>query len=465
MEPNSMNNDTICAISTPAGVGGIAVARVSGPDAFRIVDSLWHGKSLSNAASHTAHLGTIDDTRGNMLDQAVTTVFKAPNSFTGENVVEISVHGSRWIQRELIATLCKAGCRLAEPGEYTRRAFASGRLDLAEAEGVADMIAANSRAAHRAASNQLRGHYSRYLAKMRQQLVDLASLIELELDFGEEEVEFASRQQLNDIATSLHKSLTRLRDSYASGAAIKQGIPVAIIGPTNAGKSSLLNALTHDDRAIVSDIHGTTRDVVDDLIEIGDYQFRFQDTAGLRETHDTIEQIGIERSINAARKARILIYMVDSSSPDKAIENIDQTLSLNPEAHIIIALNKADIVTPQLTAQLTDNIERQYPEAIVLTISTKQQQSIDQLSDTLTRLIDSESQDNDLIVTNARHAQALDQAAQAIERVKAGLRDNISGDFIAHDIRETIHPLATITGQITTDDLLATIFTRFCIGK
>ena len=300
---------------------------------------------------------------------------------------------------------------------------------------------------------------------MRQQLVDLASLIELELDFGEEEVEFASRQQLNDIATSLHKSLTRLRDSYASGAAIKQGIPVAIIGPTNAGKSSLLNALTHDDRAIVSDIHGTTRDVVDDLIEIGDYQFRFQDTAGLRETHDTIEQIGIERSINAARKARILIYMVDSSSPDKAIENIDQTLSLNPEAHIIIALNKADIVTPQLTAQLTDNIERQYPEAIVLTISTKQQQSIDQLSDTLTRLIDSESQDNDLIVTNARHAQALDQAAQAIERVKAGLRDNISGDFIAQDIRETIHHLATITGQITTDDLLATIFTRFCIGK
>ncbi|MBD5366648.1 MAG: tRNA uridine-5-carboxymethylaminomethyl(34) synthesis GTPase MnmE [Bacteroides sp.] len=460
-----MTTDTICAISTPAGVGGIAVARVSGPEAIAIVDSLWRGKSLAKADSHTAHLGTITGTDGAMLDQAVATIFRSPRSFTGEDVVELSVHGSRWIQRELIATLCKAGCRLAEPGEYTRRAFASGRLDLAEAEGVADMIAANSRAAHRAAATQMRGHYSRYLADMRSQLIDLASLIELELDFGEEEVEFASRQQLRDTADSLHASLVRLRDSFASGSAIKEGIPVAIVGPTNAGKSSLLNALTHDDRAIVSDIHGTTRDVVDDLVEIGDYQFRFQDTAGLRTTDDSIERIGIERSINAARRAHVIIYMIDATSPRQALDNLADTLSLNTDAAVILALNKTDIAPESDVTALSARLKADYPQSTVVPISTRQAATIEALSDTLTGLIDAEQAESDLLVTNARHAQALGQAAEAIDRVRTGLATNLSGDLIAQDIRETIHHLSTITGAITTDDLLATIFTRFCIGK
>ena len=465
MEPNELNIDTICAISTPPGIGGIAVARVSGPKAFTIVDRIWKGRRLVNVESHTVHLGTIIDSRGEMLDQAVATVYKSPRSFTGEDVVELSVHGSRWIQRELIASLCSAGCRLAEPGEFTRRAFVSGRLDLAEAEGVADMIASNSRAAHRAAACQMRGHYSARLAEMRDQLIELASLLELELDFSEEEVEFASRERLTDIATGLYRSLTRLRDSFATGAAIKVGIPVAIVGPTNAGKSSLLNALSGDDRAIVSDIHGTTRDVIDDLIEIGDYQFRFQDTAGLRTTSDAIERIGIERSIDAATRARIIIYMIDSSAQEAALGSMAETLKCNPEASVIIAINKADLVNTTQVEQLKSKVVEMHPRAEVMSMSTRDIAAIDALKAKLTGLIDQSRESEDLLVTNARHAQALAQAAESTHRTIEGLLTGLSGDLIAQDIRETIHHLGTITGAITTDTLLTTIFTRFCIGK
>lgn len=465
MESNELNLDTICAISTPPGIGGIAVIRVSGPRAIEIVDTLWQGKPLAKADSHTAHLGTLLDSRREMLDQAVATVFRAPHSYTGDNVVELSVHGSRWIQRELIATLCAAGCRLAEPGEYTRRAFASGHLDLAEAEAVADMISSNSRAAHRAAATQMRGHYSARLAQMREQLIELASLLELELDFSEEDVEFASRQRLVEIATQLHRSLTSLRDTFATGTAIKNGIPVAIVGPTNAGKSSLLNVISGDDRAIVSDIHGTTRDVIDDLIEIGDYQFRFQDTAGLRHTTDTIEQIGIQRSIDAVTRARIIIYMIDGAEPEAAIEALKDTVGHNPQAAVIAVINKIDLITPDQAKAISARILQQHPAAEILPLSTKTAQGLDRLKTTLTAQIDDACETDDLIVTNARHAQALDAAAQSTQRTLQSLSDNLSGDLIAQDIRETIHYLGTITGAITTDTLLTTIFTRFCIGK
>ncbi|MDE6125702.1 MAG: tRNA uridine-5-carboxymethylaminomethyl(34) synthesis GTPase MnmE, partial [Muribaculaceae bacterium] len=289
---------TICAISTPAGTGGIAVVRVSGPDAIGTVSRLWRGKPLSKCDSHTAHLGQLVDPGRDSepLDQAVATIFRGPNSFTGEDVVELSVHGSRFVQAELIRLLCGNGARLAEPGEFTRRAFAAGKMDLAQAEAVADVIAANSRAALRIANRQMRGAFSERLATLRDQLLELAALLELELDFSEEDVEFASRNRLRDIAGQILDEIERLRSSFAAGTAIKDGIPVAIAGPTNAGKSSLLNALLNDDRAIVSDIHGTTRDTVEDTMSIGDHLFRFIDTAGIRETYDAIEQAGIRRS-------------------------------------------------------------------------------------------------------------------------------------------------------------------------
>lgn len=457
--------DTICAISTPPGVGGIAVARVSGPDAIAIVDTLWKGKSLKDVASHTAHLGTIVDSRREPLDQCVATVYRSPRSFTGEDVVEISVHGSRWIQRELINALCNAGCRVAEPGEFTRRAFTSGRIDLMEAEGIADMIASTSRAAHRAASAQMRGHYSQHISSLREQLIELASLMELELDFSEEEVEFASRRQLSEIATELHQSLTKLRDSFATGSVIKEGIPVAIIGPTNAGKSSLLNALTGDDRAIVSDIHGTTRDIVDDTIEIGDYLFRLQDTAGLRDTADEIERIGIQRSMKAASTASIVIFIIDTNDPDRAIELLNESNLHERQDDLIILLNKTDIASESVKTEITEKIAVTHPQATLLPISTRNATDIDNLKRLLTKRINQETTSGDLLITNARHAQALGQAAQSITRVLEGLQTGISGDFIAQDIRETIHHLSALTGTITTTDLLSTIFSKFCIGK
>lgn len=309
-------DDTICAISAPPGVGGIAVARICGQDAINITDKIWQGKRLSDAKSHTAHLGTILAPDGSTLDEGVATVFRAPRSYTGQDTVEISIHGSRWIQRELISALVAAGARPAEPGEFTRRAFAAGRFDLSEAEAVADLIASSSKAAHRLAINQMRGSVSKQLESLREQLVELASLLELELDFSEEDLEFASRTHLVELAEAVGSEISRLTKTYRTGTAIKEGIPVAIIGHTNAGKSSLLNALVGDERAIVSEIHGTTRDIVEDRIELGSYLIRLQDTAGLRQdTDDTIERIGIERSINAAVKAEIIIYLIDASSP------------------------------------------------------------------------------------------------------------------------------------------------------
>lgn len=455
-------DDTICAISTPPGVGGIAVARVSGKNATGVVQKIWKGKPISEMQSHTAHLGTLIDSQGNTLDQAVATVFLAPASFTGEDVVELSVHGSVFVQRELLNALMKAGARLAEAGEFTRRAFTSGKLDLTQAEAVADVIASNSRAAHRIAMNQMRGGYSRRLALLRDKLLELASLLELELDFSEEEVEFASRQHLSELAHAIRDEVSRLHGSFAQGTAIKQGIPVAIVGATNAGKSSLLNALLGDDRAIVSNIHGTTRDVVEDTIEIGDYLFRFMDTAGLRETTDAIEQIGISRSLRAITKATIVLLVIDpvDDTAPQTYQKVMEELS-QPEAMLLVVSNKSDLHPSdgKLTF-VADNVAQ-------MSVSCRTMQGVEELRQKLadTARAISENATADALVTNARHAQILESAVQSTARIIDGLASGISGDFIAQDVRETIHHLGAITGTITTTDILSTIFSRFCIGK
>lgn len=449
-------DDTICAICTPVGTGALAVIRVSGSEALTIADSIWKGHKLSEAPSHTAHLGYIfDPDNGEILDQAVATIYRAPASFTGDNVVEFSIHGSRWIQRQLIGLLLRRDCRLALPGEFTRRAFAAGKMDLSEAEAVADVIAASSAAAHRLAINQMRGDYSRRLNSLRDELIRLASLLELELDFSEEDIEFADRTQLLEIARSLHTELTRLANSFSSGAAIKDGIPVAIIGPTNAGKSSLLNQLLGDDRAIVSEIHGTTRDIVEDTIEIGPYLIRFKDTAGLRNTSDSIETIGISRSINAANTARIILYLIDPTQPDAP----------RPEqygnAKTIYIINKIDVATPeQLAAALT-----LAPEAVE--ISARKGINIDGVRDAILSTVNAGTQaDSDtLIVTNARHAAAFRAAATSAAAVISGLETNLTPDLIAEDLRQTIHHLSSVTGEITTPQILQSIFENFCVGK
>jgi tRNA modification GTPase len=455
------NLDTICAISTAPGVGGIAVARVSGVNAIEVVDKLWHGKRLADVGSHTVHLGNIDDRNGNALDQAVATVFRAPNSFTGEDVVEISVHGSTYIQRELIAALVAAGARLAEPGEFTRRAFTSGKMDLAQAEAVADLIASQSRAAHRVAISQMRGGVSKRLAELREQLIELASLLELELDFSEEDVEFASRTRLVEIAQQIHAEVTRLHKSFDAGSAIKNGIPIAIVGETNAGKSSLLNALVGEDRAIVSNIHGTTRDVVEDTITIGDNLYRLMDTAGLRETADPIEKIGIERSHKAMQRASVTLLVLDAATE----VNVDTVnVALQGGAYVIAVINKTDVAAPDaMRAKLAEVLPEGTP---IVAISALNGQGIDDLINTINDFAATQLQaQGDVLITNARHAQALAEAAESTQAIIEGLSNNIPGDLVAQDVRQTIHSLSAITGAITSDTLLHTIFSRFCIGK
>ncbi|MBQ9076525.1 MAG: tRNA uridine-5-carboxymethylaminomethyl(34) synthesis GTPase MnmE [Muribaculaceae bacterium] len=461
-------DDTICAISTPHGIGGIAVARISGINAIRIVDNVWKGKTLKEAISHSAHLGTIVDEQGEAVDQAVATVYRAPRSFTGEDVVEISVHGSLWVQRELINLLVRQGCRIADAGEFTRRAFANGRMDLAEAEAVADVIASSSRAAHRIAMSQMRGDFSRRLTSLHDQLLELASLLELELDFSEEDVEFASRQRLLDLAQEIHQVVSRLASTFATGSAIKDGIPVAIVGETNAGKSTLLNRLLHEERAIVSDIHGTTRDTIEDTIEIGDTLFRFIDTAGLRDTDDTIESLGIERTIQKISDARIILWVIDATEDTGTISRgAQRILPHSTDGQIlIVAINKTDIPTANTTL-LSSALKGTIPDDVMtVDISAHTGAGIDTLEKLLTKASGTtDITSGDILVTNARHYEALTRATESIDRAIGGLRSGLSGDFIAQDIRETLHHLGEITGTITSQDILTSIFSRFCIGK
>ncbi len=459
------SNDTICAISTPQGIGGIAVIRISGPDAIIIADKIWQGKPLSEQKSHTAHLGNIIDLANNQtIDQALATIFREPHSFTSENIVEFSVHGSQWIQTKVLELLQKHGARMAQPGEFTRRAFAAGNLDLAQAEAVADLIASSSASAHRLAMNQMRGGFSKRLTQLREKLLELASLLELELDFSEEDVEFASRTRMLELAEEINKEVNRLHQSFRQGQAIKNGIPVAIAGATNAGKSSLLNAILGDNRAIVSDIHGTTRDTIEDIITLNGFQFRLIDTAGLRNTTDTIEKLGIDRSHKAIEKAEIVILVIDSSQP---LPDSINTLSQANPGLFIIAINKTDLTPhPQTIEQITQLVQNR-PNIKLVELSAKTGDGLTLLVDELTNHAKQmQGADNaQILVTNARHAQALAHAAKSAQDVINGLNINLPPDLIAEHMRETLYHLGTITGAITTPEILNSIFSRFCIGK
>jgi len=482
LEEIADTHSTIAAISTPPGIGGIAVARLSGDEAIAIADRIWHGRhKLTDVPGYTAHYGTVMGHDGTSLDQAIATVYRAPHSFTGQNTVEIAVHGSTYIQRELINSLIAAGARTARPGEYTRRAFANGRIDLTQAEAIADIIASNSRAAHRLAMSQIKGNFTRDIDRLRTKLVDLVALLELELDFAEEDVEFADRTRLRNAALEIQRHVTRLADSFANGNTIKNGIPIAIVGATNAGKSSLLNQLVGDDRAIVSDIHGTTRDTIEETLEIDEFLFRFIDTAGLRHTDDPIEQLGIERSRRAIERAHITILVIDPTvTPD------DQTTQIlsNPPVNLVTVFNKSDLTTdthPRLGATGTPicRTEGSEPrgtsdtyELTPISLSAKTGEGIDILRKRLvdiaraTLYTDGVGETADTtIVTNLRHAEALRRASDSAAAVVNALDAGISGDLIAQDARATIDALSEITGRITSDEILSTIFSRFCIGK
>ena len=461
-DPQKMTEkDTICAIATPPGSGGIAVVRLSGPEAFKIADSVWKGKKLSAEPSHTAHLGSIMD-GADILDQGLATIFRGPHSYTGEDTIEFSVHGSPYIQKRIIEVLCHNGARIAGPGEYTRRAFIAGNIDLSQAEAIADLIAARSRAAHRVAVGQLRGGVSQRLARLRQHLIDLGALLELELDFSEEDVEFASRTQLIDLATEIHAEVERLHDTYRRGAAVKEGIPIAIAGPTNAGKSSLLNALVGEDRAIVSDIHGTTRDTVEETLTIGDNLVRLIDTAGLRDTYNTVELIGIERTHRTMTRAVLLLLVVDGAEPSR----LDiQTAQIPQTLPIIAIVNKTDTTDPATAINI---LKKQLPDGTPITaISVKTGSGMQRLRNQIESHIKeiTGDVDADILITNARQAQALAAAAQSAAAVRTALLANTPADLIAIDIRQTIDHLSSITGAITSDTLLHTIFSRFCVGK
>jgi tRNA modification GTPase len=439
--------ETICALATPQGIGALAIIRVSGPETFRNVNMIFKGVDLEKAKANTVHYGKIMDGQ-KMIDEVLISVFKAPKSFTKEDSVEISTHGSEYIVRYVLKLLIKSGCRMANPGEFTQRAFLNGQFDLAQAEAVADLISADSEASHQIAINQLRGGFSKKLAILREKLVHFASLVELELDFGEEDVEFADRDDLRALINELQSQLEPLISSFESGNAIKEGIPVAIIGAPNAGKSTLLNALLNEEKAIVTDIAGTTRDVIEDIVFIEGQKFRFIDTAGIRHTEDIIESMGIERSRKAMHSAKIIIFLFDNEQNKLFLDQLEKETT---NADILWVQNKID-----LNDDFNSNADAR--------ISAKNDIGIEDLKKVLiakTKLQSSQ----DTTVTNLRHYEHLLKANEALTEVLNGLDLGITGDFLAQDIRLSLHHLGEITGTITTEDLLANIFGKFCIGK
>ncbi len=481
-------NDTITAVATGVG-GAIAVIRLSGPEAIGICDSVFRpasGRKLADAKGYTLHYGEITGMDGSAVDDVLVSVFRAPRSYTGEDMAEISCHGSRYIQQQIINLLLDAGARSAEAGEFTVRAFLAGKMDLSQAEAVADIIVSTDKATHALAVNQMRGGYSGEFGLLRERLLNMASLLELELDFGEEEVEFANRSQLAALAGEIKTKISTLLDSFRQGNAFKDGIGVAIVGEPNVGKSTLLNTLLKDDRAMVSDIAGTTRDVIEESLTIKGVKFRFIDTAGIRHTDDVLEKMGIERTFSSIGKADIVILMVEPGADARGTASkITEALSgitPGPSQKLCVLLNKSDkyglgkgmpysdAIDPEKIAASfsAQGMDRQQGANLpaIFPISAKNNVNIDSVVDFLYETSDAESlYKGDVIVSNSRHYEALTRALESITRVGTGIANDVPSDFIAQDIRETLHYLGTITGEITTDEILGNIFSKFCIGK
>ncbi len=458
--------DTIAALATAPGAGAIAVIRVSGAEAIAVVSSVFKAKSgklLKDQDSHTLHLGNIAD-GSRIIDEALVSLFKGKRSYTGEPTVEISCHGSPYIQQEILQLLFRKGCRAAKAGEFTLRAFINGKMDLSQAEAVADLIASDNAGAHQIAMQQMRGGFSNEIAQLRQELLNFASLIELELDFAEEDVEFANREEFQELIAKITRVLKRLIDSFATGNVIKNGIPVAIVGEPNVGKSTLLNALLNEERAIVSDIAGTTRDTIEDELSIGGIGFRFIDTAGIRETVDVIEGLGIQKTFQKIEQSQIVIYLFDAEKfriQNSALKiEIEKIKNQFPQKPLVVVANKVDKLSETALANLKSQI------ANLHLLSAKNKTGVEELTDKLLQFVNTGAlRNNETLVTNSRHYDALLKALEEIEKVQMGIDAGLSGDLLAIDIREALYHFGEITGQVTNDELLGNIFANFCIGK
>lgn len=465
-----MNQDTICAISTAQG-GAIGVIRISGPRAIEAVSHIFNpisGKPLKQRRNFSLTFGKIFSNEGEIIDEVLVSVFRAPHSYTGEESVEISCHGSSYILQRVLQLLIGQGCRLAEPGEYTQRAFLNGKMDLSQAEAVADLISSSTSATHRMAMNQMRGGFSRELSALRDKLLHLTSLMELELDFSDhEELEFADRTELSQIADEIEQVISRLANSFSVGNALKNGVPVAIIGETNAGKSTLLNALLNEEKAIVSDVHGTTRDVIEDTVNLHGITFRFIDTAGIRQTTDVVESIGIERTFQKIGQADIILWMIDTDNSELKTQSSELKTEILPhleDKNLIVLFNKCDKVSSEQLSEWEASFAD--VDAPKLFLSAKHRMGLDELETLLVKTAAlPEISQSDVIVTNVRHYEALIRALDSIHRVQSGLQMNLSGDFVSQDLRECIHHLSDIVGEVSNDSVLQNIFRHFCIGK
>ncbi len=463
------NNDTIIALATAPGTGAIAIIRLSGPDAIDVVSDSFQSvsaKLLKNQKSHTIHLGHIKEGE-HLIDQVLVSIFKGPNSYTGENIVEISCHGSTYIQQRIMQLFLKKGIRAAQGGEFTMRAFLNGKMDLSQAEAVGDLIASENEASHQIALQQMRGGFSSEIKKLREQLLNFASLIELELDFAEEDVSFADREEFKKLLNTITEVLKKLIDSFALGNVLKNGVPVAIVGAPNVGKSTLLNALLNEERAIVSNIAGTTRDTIEDELSIGGIGFRFIDTAGIRATEDQIEKIGIQKTLEKIGQAKLILYLIDSLAcvKDKQLAKQDEIEILkiekeHPKKHLIVLGNKVD----QLSKGEQEHLKELIPQ--IQFIAAKTGEGVEKLKESFIEGVHSGAiSNNDTIITNSRHYDSLIKALEEIDKVKEGLAEELPSDLLAIDIRQALHHFGEITGEISSDELLGNIFANFCIGK
>jgi tRNA modification GTPase len=478
--------DTIVALATPPGVGAIGVIRLSGTAAITIADAVFHGKKLAKQPTHTVHLGTIREDKGKIIDEVLATIFIAPKSYTKENVVELSCHGSPYIQQQIMQLLMAHGARMAQPGEFTLRAFMNGQLDLSQAEAVADLIASSSESSHNMAMQQMRGGFSDEIKKLRTELINFASLIELELDFGEEDVEFADRTELKDLIRRIQKLIHALIQSFALGNVLKNGVSTVIAGRPNAGKSTLLNALLNEERAIVSEIAGTTRDTIEEVLNIKGIEFRMIDTAGIREATDTIEAMGVQKTMEKVRQSAILIYVFDvvETKLDEVIADVQQLY--RDDVKLLVVCNKMDknpYFRPEWLTNLNDetiplfffsvgftpsvfNAISPLNEEQIITLSAKEGMNIPHLKDALFDLVtEGNLNQSSVIVSNARHHEALQKSYESLDDVLRGMDTGVTTDFVAMDIRRALHHLGEIVGEVSTDDLLETIFSKFCIGK